>query len=711
MEFEKNIIETLEEEFLPYSSEILINNLPKIDGCLPVHTKVLWALYQNGVSHKKPFIKLLRASSMAMVYYVFGDMPLTKAMTNMANNGMNYLYLDPKGSFGDKQKKDGVAASPRYIECRLSKYGEEMLSGVDKNNVSKKMNFDNTEEEIITLPSMIPNILTNTSQSIAVGEASKIPAHNLEDTASALISYINTRDIDKSIDIIKCPDLSLGGQVIFDKQIFNKIYKTGKGTFTLLGKYRYNEKQNKIEIYEVPYETHIEDIESKLRLSYDKGLFKEIVDIHDSSGRQGIQLDIYLKKNVNIDSFIAKLRKYTSYESKFSCNFTIIDLDNKTPKLMSLEDIFQRWVQHRINCISKELEYDIKKNKKELHRMYGVKLISNTTDDLDKAISIIRQSKTESIAIEKLINEFKLSKEQADYIATIRLVNMNREWLKRRIDNISDLEVETNELQIKLKDKEQLNKIVVEQLEYIKKTYSRPRKTTIIYNDNVEKIDTQEIIEDYTTTLVLTEQNYFKKTIKYSEIQKTKDGDNVKQIIQGSNKDDILLFSNKGNCYKLKSYDLDDCTPSTLGKYLPTMLNLEKDESIIHIASTSDYKGNLIVAFKNGKVASISFKAVKTKTNRSKIMGIINQESPVVNIFDTNNGETNICLISSIDKCVVFNSSIIQPKTSKNVAGNMILKSKNNSHLAKAELVSDIDLEDVEYYRITSGNKTGKYLK
>jgi len=327
---EKDIIEVMEAEFIPYAGEILVNNIPSVaDGLLPVHRKVEWALHKNGINPEKPFIKLLRAGAYTMVYYVFGDMPLYKSMKNMANNSLNNFYLEPKGSFGDKRKKDGVGASPRYIECKLSKYGKSLLYNINKNNVEFKRNFDNTENEPLTLPSIIPNVLTNTSQSIAVGEASKIPAHNLIETCDSFISYIKTQDISKSIEILKCPDFSLGGQIPYDKEVFEKIYRKGKGSFSIIGKYKYDEKKGKITIYEVPYETYIENIEDKVSECIEKGLFKEITDYHNASDKDGIALDIYIKKNTDINKFIAKLRKYTPFESKFACNFTLLDLDNK----------------------------------------------------------------------------------------------------------------------------------------------------------------------------------------------------------------------------------------------------------------------------------------------------------------------------------------------------------------------------------------------
>ena len=577
---EKDIIEVMEDEFIPYAGEILVNNIPSVtDGLLPVHRKVEWALHKNGINPEKPFIKLLRAGAYTMVFYVFGDMPLYKSMKNMANNSLNNFYLEPKGSFGDKRKKDGVGASPRYIECKLSKYGKALLHNINKNNVEFKRNFDNTENEPLTLPSIIPNVLTNTSQSIAVGEASKIPAHNLIETCDSFISYIQTQDIDKSIEILKCPDFSLGGQIPYDKEGFERIYKTGKGSFSIIGKYKYDEKKSKITIYEVPYETFIENIEDKVAECIEKGLFKEITDYHNASDKDGIALDIYIKKNTDINKFIAKLRKYTPFESKFACNFTLLDLDNKTPELMTLEDIITKWITHRENCIIKEYNYDISEKEKTLHSLYGLQIINQ---DLDKAIEIIKTSKKENIALENLIEYFKLTQEQAEYISTIRLVNINEEWMINKIKNISKLENEIKQLHTEKNDINFIHNIIISQLEDVKKQFGKPRFTEIIYNDKT-KLSKSSIVEEYGIQIVLT-NSYIKKNRVFSEQQKLKDNDEVLEILSANNTNTIILLSNQGRVFNIKADDLETCKPSEMGDFIPNLLELNKNEKIVKVA-------------------------------------------------------------------------------------------------------------------------------
>jgi len=660
---ERDIIEVMEDEFIPYAGEILVNNIPSVtDGLLPVHRKVEWALHKNGINPEKTFIKLLRAGAYTMVFYVFGDMPLYKSMKNMANNSLNNFYLEPKGSFGDKRKKDGVGASPRYIECKLSKYGKSLLHNINKNNVEFKRNFDNTENEPLTLPSIIPNVLTNTSQSIAVGEASKIPAHNLIETCDSFISYIQTQDIDKSIELLKCPDFSLGGQIPYDKELFEKIYKTGKGSFSIIGKYKYDEKKGKITIYEVPYETYIENIEDKVAECIEKGLFKEITDYHNASDKDGIALDVYIKKNTDINKFVAKLRKYTPFESKFACNFTLLDLDNKTPQLMTLENIITKWVTHRETCIIKEYEYDIAEKEKTLHSLNGLQIVNQ---DLDKAIEIIKTSKKESVALENLIEYFKLTQEQAEYISTIRLININEEWIINKIKNISKLEDEIKQLNIEKSDMKFIHNIIISQLEDIKKQFGKPRLTEIIYNDKT-RVSKTNIVEEYGIQIVLT-KSYLKKNRVFSEQQKLKDNDKVLEILSANNTNTIILLSNQGRVFNVKANDIETCKPSEMGEFIPNLLDLNKDEKIIKVVIENQ---QLVILTAEGKVLILNSNDMVGRTKQYiKIESAKFENNEVVGICEY---KDSISIKTQKKKDVEYNITADKYKGSLNNTGSFI---------------------------------------
>jgi len=538
-----------------------------------------------------------------------------------------------------------------------------------------------------------------------------MPSHNMIEVCNSFINYIKTNDIDKSIGMLKGADFSLGGKIIYNKETFEQIYKTGRGSFTLTGSYKFDKNENKIIITEVPYETYIEDIESKLRFQYDKGNFKEVIDIHDSSDIKGIALDIYLKKGTDVNNFIAKLRRYTPYENKFSCNFTILDLDCKTPKLMSLEDIIQTWLQHRYICINKEMQYDINKINVDLNKLYGFKIILN---DLDTAIKLIRASKSEKQAIESLINHFKLNQEQSEYVSTIRLVNINKEWMFNKIKNIKELENKLKELNSHLDNKEYINSVIIEQLEYCKKTYGKPRMTEILYEDNTVQISDDSLIEDYNTIVQLTSESYLKKipsiSMRGNPIDKLKDGDKIIYQENSTNKSVILITTSLGNCYKLYQSDIEDVKSSQLGLYLPQELQLEKNENIVGIICTTDYSGNIIEIFKNGKIAKIELKSFQTEQKRSKLKNSLALESPLIKMFLAQT-DVDIVLQSSINKVLITNTSIIESKSSKNARGNMIMKSKSNSFVKLADVLDNINTEllDVEYYKGSTG--IGSYMK
>ncbi|XZH99844.1 DNA gyrase subunit A (plasmid) [Clostridium perfringens] len=677
----KDIIEVLEDDFTEYAAPIIVNNLPSIDGLLPVHRKSIWGMYKAGLTHDKIFSKMLRATGYILPYYTFGDMPLAQALRNCTNNSLNYPYLMGKGNFGDKQRKDAKGASARYVECKLSEFAEDMLKGINKNNVPMKRNYDNTLDEPIILPSEIPNILVNTSQSIAVGESSKIPSHNLIEVCDSFINYIKTEDIDSTINILNGADFSIGGQIIYEPEVFKRIYKTGKGSFKLVGKYKYDKEENVITIYEVPYEGYIEDIEKELRAKIDKR-FKEVIDIHDGTDKDGIALHIYVRKSTNIDDFIARLRTYTPFQKSFACNFTILDLDGKTPVLMNLETIINKWRDHRRECIRKEFNYEIKANSDKLERLYGLKIISV---DLDKAIKLIRSSKSEKEAINKLIKEFNLTIPQSEYIATIRLVNINQDWISKQIKNILDLEKRVSLLKSIVDNNSKIDQVIIRQLEEAKKKYGIERKTTLLKDEVSVTIENTIEVEDYSCNIIYTKENYLKKTLRYSESQKVKDGDEIVSMIQTSNKGEVILFSNKQNAYKLQINDLENKQPSALGLYIPSLINIGKNENIIGCVATNNYKGFAIITYENGKIHKLPLESFRTNTKRSMLKNtLIN--SPIVSIIQIEE-DTDIYLESSQNKALVINTENINEKASRNSQGVQIMHSnKGGFRVVKAEL-------------------------
>jgi DNA gyrase/topoisomerase IV subunit A len=676
----KGIVEVLQTEMLDFTAPVIINNLPSIDGLLCSQRQAIWGMKKAGMTSDKQFYKMLKAGGAIFNYYTLGDMPLYGVMKNMGNNYTLYKYLIPKGSYGNKNSRDGKGSAPRYIECKLDTYAENMLEGINKNAVPMKLNYDATEKEPVVLPSKIPNILTNLRMSIAVSEANKMPSHNMEDTCNSFISYIQTNNIEKSIELLKVPDLPSGGQIIYDKNTFDKIYKTGKGSFTILGKYKYDKNTNTITIYEIPYTTYIENIEDELECNLDK-FSKDLVDYHNGSDKDGLKFELYLKNNVDVNTVIQKLRKFTSFESKFACNFTILDLDGKTPVLVSLEDIITKWIKHRQSCITNEFNFDYDKLSKRLHLLEGLKLVLS---DLDNTIELIRNSKNDTEAIEDVMSKFNLYQEQAEYIVSIKLLNINKGFISNRIKDIGNIKDEMLKINEILSSDDNINQIIIEQLEEIKKKYSQPRKTEIIYNDNVKEITQEDLISDFTCTLVFTKEGYFKKTRRYSETQKLKDGDKIQTIIQCSNKDKAIFTSNKGNAYFLNLWEVNEKQPSVIGEYLLNVLPLEKDETIIGMLSTNQYKGYCIYCFENGKILKTPLKSFETKTNRTKLSNSLTDENGAVLLITQIENDTDIELTDCFGKTKIVNTKDINEKASRKSVGVTVFKSSKKKWCVKS---------------------------
>lgn len=668
---EKGIIEILQTEMLDFTAPVLINNLPALDGLLVSQRQVIWGMKKAGMTSDKQFYKMLKASGRIFDYYVLGDAPLCGVMKNMGNNYVLNKYLMPKGSFGNKNFKKSKGSAPRYIECKLDQYSEHMLEGINKGAVVMKSNYDATEKEPIILPSKIPNILTNLRMSIAVSESNKMPSHNVIDTCDSIISYIKTKDINKSIDIIQAPDLPSGGAIIYNEKDFEKIYKEGNGSFTQIGKYRYDSEKNKITIYEIPYSTYIENIEEELENKLDK-FSKELIDYHNGSDKDGLKLELYLKKNANPNIVVQKLRKYTSFESKFSCNFVILDLDGKTPICMSLEQIITKWILHRQTCIRKELEFDYNKLSKKFHQLKGLEVILN---DLDSAISIIRNSKNDNEAIENIKTTFNLDKDQAEYVVTIKLLNINKGFLANKISDLENIKKELHNISTILSSDNNINNIIIEQLEEVKTKFGQPRRTEIIYEDTIQEISQEQFIEDYSCQIVLSKGGYIKKNKKYSENQKLKEGDEVLSITQTTNaKGKIILISSLGTAYVIKCSDLVDKLPSEMGVYIPSIIDLQKDETIVGSLVTDNYSGYKIVVFDNGKIAKIPLLSYQTKANRKSLSNSLSLESKVINIYQINE-DVEIELTDSFGKTKIINTKDINSKSKRDTIGVQAHKS------------------------------------
>lgn len=690
----QNVLDVVHEYFIDYAADLIPNNLPSVcDGLLPVHRKMIYALNEAGMTHDKPFKKMLMASTEVMKYYIFGDGPLTQAMKNAGSNFVLYKYLDPNGQFPDKNRRDGVGAAPRYIECRLSEYSEYLLQGIKYRNVPFVPNWDNSLEEPVFLPCPIPNMLINTSESIAVGFASKIPSHNLNEVCDAFISYLKDGDIEKSINYIKGIDSPLGANLIYNEAEVRKILTTGRGSYQMIAEWHYDKKTNAITITEIPASTVIEEIDDKIRLNIEKGKLKEIVDVHDNSGKDGLKYDIYLKRGADVETVISKLRKYTPFQSSVPIYLYMIKPDGITPHLYNLEDMINDWTAHRITCIEKELTVQNNEMSEKRNRMQGLMKIAT---DIDAAHLIIKGARNEKEAIAGLTKAFDLNEAQAEYVATIRMVNMNQEWIAKQTKEYDALfkKIESNKKI--LASEKKIKEVIIGQLEEAKKLYGAERKTKLLYDMNKEvKVD---IVDDYKCTVVCTEQGYVKKLLKYSDNQKVKDGDAIMISEPTTNKSNLLVFTNKANMYTVKISSLEEGVSSALGQYLPSMLNLESDEEIIYAIPTTDYKGNLIMCFANGKVARVSMNSYRTSLK--KMAKAFNTESPLVGITEETDNEF-VRLDSRNGKRVIYNVKTIRVQASRATKGVQVMKTKAPDEVVQFKYINESP-EMIEKYAVKS---------
>ena len=707
------------ESYMPYAmSTILDRALPDVrDGMKPIHRRVLYSMYKAGITYDKDRAKTTEPISETMKIHHHGDASILEALALMTeqNESLLHPYVDGEGAFGKVYSKDSPSA-PRYTYCRLNKFSEEYFKDVD-NGVIQLIGEDKKHLQPIVLSASFPNILVKNNSGIACAEACNFPSFNLSEVCDTTIAYINNKDI-YLLDTLKSVDFSSRGELIYNESDFNKIYDTGQGSILLRSKYIYDKNNNCIEIYEIPYSTTVDTIISKITdlIKKDSG-FKDILDIRDETGfntktsKEEMKITIDVKKNTDVDLLMKKLFKKTPLQSYFSANMNCL-VDYK-PKLLGIKQILDEWLKFRYECVNKGLEYNINSLSEKLHLLKG---LEKALLDIDSVIAIVRNSETDLVAIQRLMDKFDIDNEQAENIANIRLRNINKSYIINKIKDIQNLEDEINDLKYKHDNKEEIDKIIIDDLERIKKAYGVPRKTEIIYSDSMEDVSEVQLIEDYNIRYYLTNDGYLKKipltSLRGSSEHKLKEKDYIMSEIDSTNKSDLLLFSNKGIAYKLKSYELPDTKISNQGEYLSNIIDLDKDEKIIYMISTTDYSGYLLLAFKNGKIAKINLSSYATKTNRSKLINAYSTDSEIVNMLHLEKDVDLLCK-SSINKVLIINTNQIAVKSSKMSVGVSVLKSKNESCMdlcVLLEVVSGLDDEGIEYY---SGNvnSVGNFLR
>ena len=684
------ITETIEKNYMPYVMSVIISRaIPEIDGFKPAHRKILYTMYEMGLMTGQR-TKSANIVGQTMHLNPHGDQSIYETMVRLTRGNQSLLhpFIDSKGSFGKQYSTNMKYAASRYTEAKLDPFCAEIFRGIDKNAVDMVPNYDNSTTEPVLLPTTFPNILVSPNLGIAVGIASKIASFNLAEVCDGAIQILKNpnTDADQMLDIIKAPDFPGGGYVIYDKQEFTNIYKTGQGNFVLRAKYRYDPKANCIDILEIPYSTSIEKIMDKIASRVKENKLKEITDFRDEIDLSGFKLTIDLKKGTDPDALMAKLYRLTPLEDRFPCNFNVL-IDN-VPKQLGIIDILKEWIRFRKGCVLRELNFDLQKKQDKLHLLLG---LAKILLDIDKAVKIVRGTQNDRDVVPNLMNGFDVDQIQAEYIAEIKLRNFNKEYILNKINEIEALKNEIDELESLISNDKKLRAYIANQLRDVRNKYGKPRLTEIIYPEDIVEYEESETVENYDVKLLFTKEGYFKKFMSASyretDEQKMKEDDAVKLVESSDNVAELMFMSDKGQCYKSRVSAFDTVRSSAMGVYIPSKLGFDQDERAVFMHALHDYPANknLIFIFENGKGVRVPLSAYETKGNRKKLTGAFSTVSPAAAIFYEDQ-PTDILIYSDSGKAIQISSSLIPVKTTRSSQGVVLLQLKGKQKVTGAVL-------------------------
>lgn len=699
------ITETIEKNYMPYVMSVIISRaIPEIDGFKPSHRKLLYTMYTMGLLSGGR-TKSANIVGQTMKLNPHGDASIYETLVRLTRDNATLLhpFVDSKGNFGKQYSSDMQYAASRYTECKLEPFCEELFRGIDKNAVDMVDNYDGTLKEPSLLPTTFPNVLVTPNMGIAVGMASNICSFNLAeicDGTTALLKNPKTK-IEKIMELVKAPDFSGGGQIIYDPEQIRSIYETGSGSVRIRSVYKYDKSENCIDILQIPYSTSIEIIMKRIGDMIKEGKLKEVTDFRDEIGLDGFKLTLDLRRGVDPDKLMKKLFKSTPLEDSFKCNFNI--LIDGTPRQMGIIEILNEWIKFRIGCVRRELTFDLEKKQAKLHLLLG---LGKILLDIDKAIRIIRKTEKEEDVVPNLEEGFGIDKIQAEYIADIKLRNLNREYILNRIREIEGLQSEIAELEEIIGDELKIKNYIIKQLAEIKKKYGKPRLSEIVYTSDLpEDTDEEESTENYVARLVLSRDGYFKKityqSLRGNDEQKVKDGDEITQTFDAENLNDIIFFTNRSQVYRCKVSDFECTKASALGEFLPAKLDMDAGEKPIFMRIQNSYpeNENFVFMFENGKGVRVPASSYSTKGNRRKLIGAYSDASPIVGIFYEVN-PLDILMISSDKKAIVIKSSLIPIKTTRSAAGVNVFTLKKNAKIVKTSVNFEKNFDSKGYKKL-----------
>ncbi len=707
------IIDTLEKNFMPYAMSVIVSRaIPEIDGFKPSHRKLLYTMYKMGLLQGAR-TKSANVVGQTMKLNPHGDQAIYETLVRLTrgNEALLHPFIDSKGNFGRIYSRDMQYAASRYTEVKLEKICEVVFGGIEKDSVDFIENYDNTQLEPLLLPTAFPAILVNSNQGIAVGMASNICSFNLQEVCQAAIAYIKDPGFDLAA-VLPAPDFSTGAELIYDQAEMARIYQTGRGSFRLRATYNYDKKKNLIEINQIPYTTTVEAIIDDLAELVKKGRAREIIDVRDETDLQGLKITIECRRATDPHALMQKLFQFSSLESSFACNFNV--LINGSPRVLGVKQLLGEWLAWRRSCLKREIVFDLDKKQERLHLLRGLEKILL---DIDKAIQIIRNTAKEADVLPNLMAGFAIDAAQAEFVANIRLRQLNRQYILDRTADISGIEAEIADLHDILAKKERMDQLICQDLKQIGDRYGKPRQTRLVKAEKVERIDTEDLIEDYRLKLYLTEHGYLKKlaltSLRSAGELKTKEEDKIKLELEGTNKSDVIFISDQGTVYKMKCYEINDHKPADLGEFTPNLLELPAGERIVHVLMTDDYSGQLLFAFANGKFTRLALSVYETKTNRRRLVNAYSTASPLVEVLYLDEGkDEDIFAVSDADRALIFSSSQVPLRPTRTNQGIQVLQSRKGSQLTSCQLLSAVKLLDEEKrYRRHQLPALGVFLK
>ena len=709
---EQPITQTLEINYMPYAMSVIISRaIPEIDGFKPSHRKLLYTMYKMGLLTGAR-TKSANIVGQTMRLNPHGDAAIYDTMVRLSKGYGALLtpFVDSKGNFGKSYSRDMSWAAPRYTEAKLSAICGEIFKDIDSDTVDFVDNYDNTMKEPALLPTTFPNILVSANSGIAVGMASQFCGFNLKEVCDTAVAYLKNPDCDLT-ETLLAPDFPTGGELIFDTDAIRDIYNTGRGSVRVRAKYRYVKDQNLLEIYEIPYSTTVEAILDKVAELIKAGKAKEISDMRDETDLSGLKLAIDLKRGVDPDKLMAKLYKLTPLEDAFACNFNVLIAGS--PKVLGVRQILEEWTAWRTDSVKRRIFFVLGKKKEKLHLLKGLKRILL---DIDKAIRIIRETEEEAEVIPNLMIGFGIDQIQAEYVAEIKLRNINKEYILKRTRETDALRDEIDDLEDLLNSPKRVKKVIVEELNAAAKKYGEPRRTSIVYPHEITSYTPEEEQkEEYPVTVFLSREGYFKKitpaSLRMNSEQKFKEGDALRQSFETTSNAEAMFFTDQCQVYKTRLGEFDDAKASVLGDYLPTKLKMDAGENVIFMVLPGvDYAGSLLFFYENGKAARIEMKAYQTASNRRKLTGAYSDKSPLACIRRLDE-DCELAVYSNEPRCLIFHTALLAPKTTRSAQGVAVMTLKPKYHLETVLLSEETSITNRTRYRVRAIPAAGALVR